>query len=85
MEKRYVRNEDEDADEDDFTLSGDDAVEDLEDFNVADLSDLDLDDDIFYFNYFKDLVVAKVALADYLRRRRSTKVDNCETVYTFEE
>lgn len=46
---------------------------------------MDMDDDVFYFNYFKDLVVAKIALADYLRRRRSTNVDNCETVYTFEE
>lgn len=46
---------------------------------------MDLDDDVFYFNYFDDLVVAKIALEDYLRRRRSTKMDNYETVYTFEE
>ena len=46
---------------------------------------MDMDDDVFYFNYFEDLVVAEIALADYLRRRRSTNVDNCETVYTFEE
>ena len=46
---------------------------------------MDLDEDVFYFNYFDDLVVAEIALTDYLRRRRSTKVDNCETVYTFEE
>lgn len=46
---------------------------------------MNLDDDIFYFNYFSDFFEAKKALCDYLRRRRATKVENSETVFTFED